>query len=355
MGGVKRFIINAAHALDADRYDVCILSIGALEGDTLGLKVDTLLKNPADALNLLMAADALQARLREMSPDIVHIHGNNGVALLYAEAAKRAGQVVRVVHSHNSSLGSDELYKRLADSILKQLFADAPTARVACSRLAGDWLFADRPYAILRNGIDVERFVFSHVDRGAVRDELGIPRSAAVLVLVGAGIPAKNTRFAIRILAELLSRGSNVHLLLVGEGIESCALRAEVDRAGLSSFSHFVGTVGDVWRYYSSADVLLMPSRYEGLPIALVEAQANGLPCLVSDVVSSEADVAGLLRYLPLGDISEWAHAACEAAERGFGRDVVSTVVSAKAVRTAGFSLEDLGLQLSELYKEGGN
>lgn len=351
MGGVKRFILNASSALDHRPYKCRVLSIGAVEGDGLGLEVESLISKHANPLDLVLASNVLCARIRDISPDVVHIHGNNGVALLYAEVAQRAGVTMRVVHSHNSSLGSDELCKHFADVALKRRFADAPTDRVACSRAAGDWLFGSKPYSIVRNGIDVSRFAFSTEDRCITRNQLGIAEGAIALVLVGAGIPVKNTLFALSILGKLRNTSIDTHLVLVGEGSETSSLREEARSMGVLPFVHFVGTVGDVWRYYSAADVLLMPSFYEGLPISLVEAQANGLPCAVSEAVSREADVAGLIEYLPLDCGGIWERTILTLAERGASRDEGGSEHSAAAVCTAGFSLEDLGAQLDMLYK----
>lgn len=349
VGGVKRFIHNAVEALPGDEYRQVVASLGPVTGDDQGLTV----LGPVVQSGRLAGKRGMQDMVRFFeteSPDIVHIHCNNGVGLLCAEAARRAGRVARVVHSHNSSLGSDELWKRAGDAVLKLMCSDAPTVRVACSKVAGDWLFGSRPYAVIRNGIDLERFVFSPEQRTVVREALGVPERAFLIGLVGAGIPVKNTSFAIELLAQLREAGRDAHLVLLGEGEESEMLVSRAAEFGVAFWTHFTGTVRDAWRYYSAMDCLVMPSFYEGLPITLIEAQANGLPCVVSDTVSREADVAGIVSFLPLDDCPSWLDGVDRAVPKGRLRCVGDSRLAISQIKQAGYSIEDLGSQLRALY-----
>ena len=353
IGGVKRFVLNAAEALDGEPYRVSVLSIGKVTGCSFGLEVEGVLTKNHSFSNFLQAARPLEAKLRSVAPDVVHVHCSNGVGLFYAFVACRSGRAMRIVHSHSSSLGSEELWKRSADSVLKRAFATVPSERVACSKLAGDWLFGERPYRIVHNGIDVERFAFSASSRFAVRAELGIPQKSKTIGLVGAGVPVKNASFAVDALMKMRLRGEDAHLILVGEGVESDALHAKADESRLSPNTHFTGTVGDVWRYYSAMDVLAMPSYYEGLPLTLIEAQANGLPCVVSDTVSMEADVTGEVRYVSLQNAAAWQDALISCAVEGVRRIRSEPSKAVDRVRSAGFSFEGLRSQLLSLYEEG--
>lgn len=348
VGGVKRFIHNAVEALPIGEYQQLVASLGPITGGSQGLTV----LGPVVQSGAPIGRHSMRDMVRffeEESPDIVHIHCNNGIGLLCAEAARRAGRVARVVHSHNSSLGSDDLMKRAGDAAFKLMYSSAPTARVACSKVAGDWLFGSRPYTVIRNGIDLERFAFSPEQRTSVREELNIPDESFAIGLVGAGIPVKNASFAIDLLSRLREGKQDAHLVLLGEGEESEML---VDRAaglGVAPWTHFTGTVGDAWRYYSAMDCLVMPSFYEGLPISLIEAQANGLPCAVSDTVSREADVAGLITYLPLSAKTQaWMNVIRSAS--GARNRADASESSVLRLQSAGFSIDDLREQLIDIY-----
>lgn len=351
IGGVKRFIHNAVEALPNTRYRQVVASLGPVTGGDQGLSV----LGPVVQGGKLAGRRSLGGMVRFFErefPDIVHIHCNNGVGLLCAEAARRAGVGVRVVHSHNSSLGSDELWKRLGDTVLKLVYSGAPTARVACSKMAGDWLFGGRPYTVIRNGIDLEKFVFSPEQRASVRVGLGIPEEASLIGLVGAGIPVKNASFAIELLCRLREVGWEVHLVLLGEGGESESLAHLAEDIGVKSWTHFTGTVNDAWRYYSAMDCLVMPSFYEGLPISLIEAQANGLPCVVSDVVSQEANVDGCLNYLPLDSVDAWITGVGQAISKGVLRSVSDSQGAIFRIKGGGYSIEDLASQLEAIYSD---
>ena len=353
VGGVKQFIHNAVEALPTDEYQQVVASLGPVTGGDQGLTV----LGPVVQGGAPIGRHGMRDMVRffeEKIPDIVHIHCNNGTGLLCAEAARRAGRVVRVVHSHNSSLGSDELWKRAGDTALKLFYSGAPTARVACSKVAGDWLFGSRPYTVIRNGIDLERFVFSPEQRASVREELRIPGESFVIGLVGAGIPVKNASFTIELLNRLREDGQDVHLVLIGEGEESEMLINRAAELEVAVWTHFTGTVSDAWRYYSAMDCLVMPSFYEGLPISLIEAQANGLNCVVSDTVSREADIAGLIDYLPLSAAAQaWTKSILSVADAQNRADASES--SVLRLRSAGFSIDDLREQLIDVYTRGGS
>lgn len=352
-GGVKQFILNAVDALDSERYGQSVLSVGPVTGDNLGLDLHGPVVGRGDPVSLVAAASRLRRVIEEMSPDVVHVHCNNGLGLLYADAACRAGCVVRVVHSHNTAVEDGCAAKRAASSALVRRFASAPTRRVACSEAAGVYLFDDRPFTVVRNGVDARRFSFDPCARRDIRVELGISDGALVLGHVGSGIPVKNTAFVIELVRTLVDRGLDFHALLVGSGEEIDALQAQASDAGVFDRVHFAGVVADSWRYYSAMDAFLLPSFYEGLPISLIEAQANGLPCIASGVVSRESDVAGLVSFLPLGAGTEgWAEPVAEAARKGAARGGGGSAESCRAVIDAGFSLETLGCQLKDLYLE---
>lgn len=350
-GGVKQFILNAANALSSKAYRQIVLPVGPITGEALELDLRDSIVGSSNPLMLLMAARKLRCALEEFAPDVVHVHCNNGLGLLYAGAARSAGVPVRIVHSHSSSLGDDGMAKRVVNSALVRAFASAPTRRIACSDIAGRHLFGRVFYELVRNGIDVSRFAFSKLVRAEVRSELGIAPDAVVLGHIGSGVPVKNTAFVIDIM-ERLTEESDAHALLIGSGDEIPMLRDRAKETGLSERVHFLGVVSDAWRYYSAMDVFLLPSFYEGLPISLIEAQANGLPCIAADAVSREADVTELITFLELaGGVGAWVEHALDMASRGRMRTEVCSVACGEAVARAGFSLETLGERLDELYQ----
>lgn len=353
-GGVKQFIRNAMDALPCDEYDQRILAVGGVTGEAQGFNILGSVTNRTSPRALLLAYFALTRRLKDISPDVVHIHCNNGLGFLYADAARRAGVSCRIVHSHSSALGDDSRAKAMMDLILKGIFSSSPTNQVACSEIAGSHMFGDGLYKVLRNGIDAEKFSFSSRNRYDIRAALGIPECAPVLGHIGSGIPVKNTRMAISAFESFLSIDSSAHLILIGDGTELADLKKYAQSGTRANRIHFVGTVSDPWRYYSALDVLMLPSFYEGLPICLIEAQANGLPCLVSDVVSAESDVTGIVQFESIQKTpEEWA-SCCAGILRANILEMRSDSRWGLALENAGFSLASLGNELIGLYGHEG-
>ena len=350
-GGVKQFILNAVNSLDPDLYEQSVLSVGPITGGDLGLDLHGPVVGRGDPLSLVLAASRLEHTIRRLAPDVVHIHCNNGLGLLYAAAARRAGCAVRVCHSHNTAVEDGCAAKRIMSFMLKRCFASAPTQRVACSDLAGAYLFGSHEFTVVHNGIDVVRFAFDPNARRDIRAQYGIDDKAMVLGNIGSGIPVKNAGFIIDLVRVLVDSGKDVHTLLVGSGEEIAVLHNRAIDGRVSDRVHFVGAVGDAWRYYSAMDAFLLPSFYEGLPISLIEAQANGLPCVASDAVSAESNVVGLVDFLSLSSpLKVWLLKVSKAANRGASRSAEDSLNAQHVLSQAGFSLEALRVQLKTLY-----
>ncbi len=278
--------------------------------------------------------------------DVVHVHTQNSSGFLYCRIAEKAGVPLRIVHSHNSSLGSgNRLVKEAAQSTIRVLYAGSENVRLACSVAAGKHLFSVRDFQVVPNGIDIEQFHFDPRARKEIRSLFGVPEGELLIGCVGSMVPVKNHLRALSIFAELKRRGSPVRLLILGDGELRGALEAQAARLGVSGSVFMPGFVDDAHRWYSAMDALLFPSLYEGLPIALVEAQCNGLPVVCSDAVTSEVALLGSFRRLPLSvPDAEWAGALLSGK-----RDI--TGASAEAVRAKGFDKRDTARVLLEIYR----
>lgn len=350
-GGVKQFIRNTMDALPGDRYEQKVLSVGPITSDCQGFPLFGPVVEHGGAFSLLVAYASLRNKLSEIGPDIVHIHCNNGLGFLYAAAAKHSGCRIRIVHSHSTSLGDDGFAKRIINVLLMLGFNRSASERVACSQSAGEFLFSKRPFEIVKNGIDLGRFRFDSSVREEIRKRFGIKHNALVLGHVGSGIPVKNTSLIVDIVNELTARNVEVHAFLIGTGPEIRRLQERVEEYDLNAQVHFIGFVSDVWRYYSAMDMFMLPSFYEGLPICLIEAQANGLPCVVSNSVSKDANITGLISNLSLeDDLSVWVDLVLSLASRQDSTRLEQSEISACKLTAAGFSLATLCDQLDAIY-----
>lgn len=222
----------------------------------------------------------------------------------YIVHAKAFGAKRIIVHCHNS--GNDEnLLRTFVHKINRKRILDYVTDCWSCSDDASEWFFgrsiAELPnYLMLPNSINPDKYRFNENSRKEVRKELGIDERELVLGNVGRLVPQKNQKFLIDLLPSLLKKLPNLSLALVGGG----RLRQEFEQRtlnlGVRSHVHFLGVRTDVEKLYSTFDVFVFPSLFEGLPEALIEAQANGLICLASTNVPKAAKVTDKCRYLEL-------------------------------------------------------
>jgi glycosyltransferase involved in cell wall biosynthesis len=257
--------------------------------------------------------------------DIVHSHVQNYSGIVLAAAAMNSVPV-RIAHSHSDTRIIDaraSLVRRSYIRTTRSLISSFATAGLAVSRAAAASLFGDTwttdpKVSVLYCGVDVQQF--RQKPCGAtLRRSLNIPADARVYVHVGRFAPPKNHRFLVEICQRLAVEDPKAAIVFVGDGLLRSSIETAVRQSGLTERIIFAGTRSDVPQLLTGlADVLLLPSLWEGLPIVLLEAQAAGVPCLCSDVVTAEADERPqLIRRLGLGESAQtWAMEAVSMAAR---------------------------------------
>lgn len=246
---------------------------------------------------------------------IVHSH-INALSVFPLRAAKAAGVPIRIAHSHSTS-GKGEPIRNIAKAILRTQANRYPTHRFACSRFAGEWLFGAGPeFEVIYNAVDLGRFAFDSEVRSAVRAELGLDDSQFVIGHVGRFAPQKNQGFLMDAFAEMAQQRPDSVLLFAGEGEEKQLAERHADELGISDKVMFLGQCSEINRLYQAFDAFALPSLYEGLGIVGVEAQAAGLPCLLSDAVTREVNLTGACDFLSIGDPSLWASRLCVLQQR---------------------------------------
>lgn len=218
----------------------------------------------------------------------------------------------RVIHSHNSG---DEIAERLPRKCLKclnafllKLFA---TDYWACSKLAGKWMFGKHPFQIIHNAIDTPKFIFNPAIRKQMRKELGV-EDKFVIGTVARFSPQKNHEFLIDIFKEIAARREDAVLILVGDaaGFQDRLdmVKRKVHAYQLDDKVLFLGMRKDTNELYQAMDCYVLPSKFEGLCITALEAQAAGLPCVCSDALSSETRITKLFETISLKRTpSDWA------------------------------------------------
>lgn len=235
---------------------------------------------------------------------IVHCH-IDCMAAIPLRAAKKVGIPVRIAHSHGSNQNRNLKY--LLKLYYRRLIPEVATDLFACGREAGDWMFRGKPYTIMRNAINAERFTYDPEKAAANRRAMAL-EDIFVLGHVGHFRVEKNHLFLLDVFAALLKKEPNSRLLLVGEGVQMDACVAKAENLRIRDKVLFQGIRSDIPEQLQAMDVFVLPSFYEGLPVTTVEAQAAGLPCVVSAGVPSECKLTESVRQLPLEAGAEaWA------------------------------------------------
>jgi len=258
----------------------------------------------------LAVARAVGRFLKLHNYDIVHIHSlsNTMMALISAEADK-AGVGMVLVHSHCGGERNSVMHKAVVflSSLIMTRHVDT---YCACSRLAADWKFSSEHAmnaVILHNGIDETRYLLDQEKRQEVRRRIGYSDNHFVVGHVGRFTFQKNHPFLIEVFREITRRDNNARLLLVGEGTDKEQISGLVCELGMEDKVIFTGGVSNVEDYMMAMDVFVLPSRFEGLPIVGIEAQASDLPVITSDTVAKELNLTGEVLFLPLKSPSSWA------------------------------------------------
>lgn len=254
-------------------------------------------------------------RLRELLPpgrfDVLWDNKNRLSNLSLLNRARKIGIPVRIVHSHNSRWDGSPI-QRAAHYVGVHSLGRSATELWACSEAAGEGMFGGRPFTVVPNAIDFERVSFSAEGRTKKRAEWGLSDKFVVGV-VGRLEPVKNHRFLINIADELVRLRSDIAFVFIGGG----SLFAELEKAchmkGVSDRFVFAGQQTDMRSVYSALDCLVMPSLFEGLPLTAVEAQVNGLPCVLSDTVTVECSISTGARFVPLSSPEGWVDAIVNA------------------------------------------
>ncbi len=228
---------------------------------------------------------------------IVHVH-QDCLSSIILKAAWKHGVSVRIAHSHSSS--QDKNLKYLIKLYYKQFIPKFATDLFACGKEAGDWMFGGASYCILNNAIDVERYSYRADVKQQTREQLGIAQDAFVIGHVGRFFAVKNHDFLLEVFQELKKQEKNAVLLLVGDGPLRQEKERKVHELGLTESVIFTGVRSDVPELMQMMDVFVLPSLYEGIPVTLIEAQAAGLPCMVSDAVPTECEKTDLVERISL-------------------------------------------------------
>ena len=348
-GGVERYIESLIRCDDSSKFEMSVASVHTtVDSSVAECRFGPLANAKSGIGGDARSVERLVARL---NPDIIHIHTNNGTGFDYARASNGLLHRVCIVHSHNASFDKRlRMAKRVYTNISRSLNLRYVTHAWACSHEAGTHLFGNAHFDVKKNGVDTQRFAYSMKTRSAVRRELGIADDSFVLGFAARLTEVKNPLFAFEIFKEMARRRPRVYFIVVGDGPLMSALESVVAATGFENTCFLLGYQESPERYYSAMDVLIAPSLHEGLPINLVEAQANGLAILASDSITDEVILRGA--SYEKRSLSEQPAKWCDGIESLVGGSVVSRPKAWKDVANLGYEVADTARDVFASYEK---
>lgn len=237
---------------------------------------------------------------------IVHAHMNEMNAMVLA-AAKQAGVQWCISHSHAAAIEGNVAARCLKKMIGTSVNKNADV-RLACSDEAGKHLYKGMSYTVINNGVNCAAFQYNEQARQRLRCAYGIDENETIILHVGRYSKPKNHAFLIDVFRAYQKINNDSRLFLLGSGELETEIRKYVSDLGLEESVVFLGSKSNVYEYTSMADLFLFPSLFEGLPLSVVEAQAAGLPCVISAHLSNEINITNLIHRISLdSSAEEWA------------------------------------------------
>ncbi|WP_052360621.1 glycosyltransferase family 1 protein [Oceanobacillus manasiensis] len=322
-GGLETLIMNLYRNMDRSKvqFDFAVqTNEKCFYDDEIIQKGGKIIPHPKPSDNLIKYKMALKETIKKYGPyDVIHSHVLffSGVVI---DIANKENIPIRIAHSHTSNNSKyNSLLRKMYKRIMRKKIINNATHLIGCSSEACEFLFGNNSLeaGITRhfpNAIDPKRFKTLKKDSNYLTNELKLPDDSLIIGHIGRFTKAKNHVLLIEVFTEYLKRNANAHLILVGDGEERKCIEQLVYENMIEENVHFLGLREDIEKILSAIDLFLFPSLYEGLGIALIEAQAAGVPCLISDTIPVEADLnIGLAQRRNLSDKNdEWVQAIDE-------------------------------------------
>lgn len=261
--------------------------------------------------NIIGACKTSKKFFKENSAEYyaVHLHTPT-IAYFTLRYAKKYGILNRIIHSHSTMTSTNKI-KAIINRFLLTGIKYANNYW-ACSTEAAQFLYGEsfcdkNNITLIYNAVDSKKFAFNEVIRDAWRDKMDL-KEKIICVHVSNFTKIKNVFFLRNVIRIIANNRDNIYFVFVGDGETKSQFENEIKQTDLTKFCRFVGRTDDVTSYLNMADIFLLPSIKEGLPVSAIEAQANGLKCLLSESITRESIASEGIEFLPL-DVSAWSDA----------------------------------------------
>lgn len=344
IGGIESLLISIFNNIDRDEFefDFLVHSIGSNQNlrkiEKLGGKVYTIDKfNPKNPFKYKKDFQNFLSNHKEYQILHCHFRGTESTIL---KVAKKYG-LTTISHCHGINYGSG--IKKIIRDYLKNDVIKYCDYKFACSIEAGKFLFKDSKFTLIKNGIDLEKYIYNEDVRKEVRNKLKIINNK-VIVHVGSFLQVKNQKFLVDLMKDLVKIDDKILLLFVGDGYLKEESENLTKKLNLEANVKFLGSISNVNEVLQAADLFLLPSLNEGLPLSAVEAQSAGLKCLLSDSIPKDVKLTENVEFISLNDKEKWKKMILDS----FGYERKNLY---KAIDDKGFNIKNTSKFLEEFYK----
>lgn len=352
-GGAEAFVMNLYRAIDKDKVQFDFIKhvskIGVFEEEIKSMGGNIFVCPKYKGINHIEYCRWWK-NFWTQHPEYKIVHGHvRSTASIYLGIAQKYG-IITIAHSHSTSNGSG-VVSRIKD-FFQLAIKDKADYMFACSDMAGEWLFGKNVlekenYRMIPNGIDLKRYGFNAERRKQIRRELNIGDNEFVIGHVGRFTEPKNHRFLVELFYEYQKSNPNCKLLMIGNGELFAIIKERCEKLNIMDKVILPGSRIDIEDFYQAMDVFVFPSLWEGLGIVLIEAQANGLPCLVSKNIPKEAIVSRNVKTLSLNNMKLFLTALEEARKAGRNTQIEDKLLQYDIISISD-RLEQLYLKLNE-------
>lgn len=312
-GGAETFLMKMFRVMDKEKYsmDFCVNSDDNYYSDEISRLGGKIYVIPSKSKNMFKSFNAIKQIVKNNNYKYVIRVNEHSLSVLDLLAAKAGGATELIMRSSNAS--SPGKLSRTLHKMFKFLPILVPNKKIAPSELAAQYTFGkkalkENKVVILHNGLEINKFAFNLDDRMQYRKLLGV-EDKVVIGHVGRFSNQKNHKFLIQIFRKIKDTVPNSVLLLVGQGELESEIKNEIALHDLDDSVKFLGVRKDIPQLLSTMDGFVFPSLYEGMPNTVIEAQTNGLPCLISDTITKEAAVTKLVDFENINnDPSIWSN-----------------------------------------------
>lgn len=340
-GGIESYMMNYYRHFDRSKVqiDFIVHNAGGFgyydeEIKSMGGKIFVL---PKKSTHPYTYVRCLKKILKEGNYKIIHTH-MDAMGAWVLKVAKRCGIPVRIAHSHNTQHLTTNPLKVYFLEKARKAINDYATHRMACSEVAGKWLFGEKDFTVVRNAIEPSKYSFNDSERKSIRSQYGITENNFLIGHIGRFDTQKNHTFLINVFAKVAEINPNCILMLVGEGRLMQELKDVVSKQHLSDKVIFTGVRDDAYTYYNAFDLFVLPSLFEGLPVVSIEAQMNGCISFFADTITKECSLSSSTMFIPL-NIKSW-------------KEMIIKKVANRGLHKCDFNIEKSGYDISTEAKK---